>query len=93
MSLELSSTNPKVVAWVGFDPRIVDLTFEEPTKNCEISIDDFCALILYFMTNNNLMEVDPRLKLLEQLKQLKVVEGYYDRATPDTNRLGYSGKE
>jgi hypothetical protein len=41
-----------------------------------ISFDDFLATALYVLTNTNLEENDPRLKFIELVKKMKVVDGY-----------------
>lgn len=41
-----------------------------------IPADEFCDIIRYFMTNYDLSDDDPRLKLIEDLKKAKVIDGW-----------------
>lgn len=41
-----------------------------------MSIEDFCETVIYVMTNTELVPNDPRLKLIEEIKALKKVEGF-----------------
>jgi hypothetical protein len=43
-----------------------------------LSYSDFCFLTMYVMTNTNLRLNDPRVKLLNQMKELTKVVGYDD---------------
>lgn len=83
MSLELSNSQPRVIVKTGFDPNPV-LLYEDKTRlprgepgiNLEIPMDDFCELVKYVLTNNELAENDPRLPMVEFVRKLKVVPGY-----------------
>jgi len=46
-----------------------------------LSMQDFCALVVYVLTNTNLVgDDDPRVKLIDYLKEAKIVPGYESRA-------------
>jgi len=47
-----------------------------PKGSAFIPADEFCGLIRYFLTNYDLTKDDPRLKLLEDMKKAREVEGY-----------------
>ncbi len=46
----------------------------------EITHEDFCAVVEYFLTNEDIYADDPRLKLLKRLKQAEVSKGYAAKA-------------
>ena len=39
-------------------------------------MEDFCSSVIYVMTNTDLVEDDPRLKLIEWAKTLKETDGW-----------------
>ncbi len=41
-----------------------------------LSVGDFCEAAAYVITNTDLMEDDPRVKLMEVIKKLSLQEGY-----------------
>jgi hypothetical protein len=57
-----------------FDASKVLLHGQE--NSLEIDSKDFCVLVLYFLTNTDLVENDPRLDLIEKVKSLKQIPGY-----------------
>jgi hypothetical protein len=54
----------------------------------EIPMSDFCEAIYYALTNTDLFPDDPRLKLVEEIKRLIVLDGYAD----GEKRLGYDSR-
>jgi hypothetical protein len=46
------------------------------TKDAMIPADEFCEIIRYFLTNYDLVEDDPRLKLITDLKAAHKVAGW-----------------
>ena len=94
MSLILDCSSPKgIEAKTGFlqskdGKATVHLgTYMSPIV--EIDMEDFCALVEYVLTNTDLNENDPRLALIENIKNLRPVPGYNDGG----KRLGYSGED
>jgi len=48
----------------------------------EITYDDFCGMVRYFLTNTDLNnEHDPRMELVKMIKEAVAIEGY--------NKSGY----
>jgi len=60
--------------------------------NAAIPDDEFCKIIKYFLTNYDLVPDDPRIGLIEFIKDLKVVDGWNEgrrrlkRQKPDPNQ-------
>lgn len=52
----------------------------------DMSMDDFCAVVEYVMTNTNLDPEDPRLELQKRICALRVVTGWGD----DGKRLSHA---
>jgi len=55
----------------------------------EITHDDFCQVIEYFLTNEDLYENDPRLELFERLKKAEIGKGHgshFAQFSPGGNR-------
>jgi hypothetical protein len=52
-----------------------------------IHIDDVVALIEYVLTNTDLMPDDPRPKLIEQIRAMRVCLGYNIVDNPNSRRL------
>lgn len=75
MSLELSGTNPLVVAKSGI-PSKNDINLYSKDSDIDIPMEDFCDLVEYTLTNTDLFPDDPRLKLIAKLKNADVTEGY-----------------
>ncbi len=80
MSLELSGSHPKVVAKSDIFNN-VNFSYMDPQgKTPDIDIDmpmgDFCILALYVLCNTDLAEDDPRLALLERIKECKIGNGF-----------------
>jgi len=57
--------------WVG---RSVKTCFGD--AEIDISLEDFCAMAIYVMTNTDLNENDPRLALQREIASLVISEGY-----------------
>jgi hypothetical protein len=74
MSLELSYSDPKITAKTNFFETAVNLY----NSNIDVTIPmkDFCYLVEYVLENTDLFENDPRLKLVEKIKNFKVIPGY-----------------
>jgi len=70
MSLELSCSSPQGIFAKTFSSRTVLL------GDYEISMSDFCALVMYVLTNTNLDPSDPRYDLVDAIKKLKVAKGF-----------------
>jgi len=66
-----------------------DITLNIPDSQVEVSftMDDFCAVIYYIMTNTDLKSNDPRFHLLRVLRSLFIVKGH----NPNECRLSDSG--
>jgi hypothetical protein len=75
MSLELSGTNPLVVARSGI-PGTNSINLYDGNSEKEIPMDDFCCLVEYALTNTDLLPDDPRLKLIDKIKLASTTEGY-----------------
>lgn len=75
MSLELSGCDPLVIAKSGIPFRNSVLIYGKDT-NIEMVMSDFCCLVEYALTNTDLLPDDPRLKLLEKIKQATIIDGY-----------------
>ncbi|MDP1689604.1 MAG: hypothetical protein Q8L52_00120 [bacterium] len=57
-----------------------------------LSMEDFCAMVRYVLTNTNMEgEQDPRLKLVGDIKNAQTTEGFIEiiqgKKTPDLRRL------
>jgi hypothetical protein len=74
MSLELSGCEYKVVAKTGLD-NSVSLS-DDIGLAIDIPLADFCCLIEYVLTNTDLIENDPRLKLIDRIKHMYKLPGY-----------------
>ena len=70
MSLELSFSKPEGITAKTFDAETLLL------GDYQISMQDFCQLVKYVLTNTNLAKGDPRYSLVESIKKLKVTEGF-----------------
>ena len=58
--------------------------------NQYLTMKEFCEAVKYVLENTNLTPDDPRLKLVEEIKRSKVVEGYdwvIEGRKIDTERL------
>jgi hypothetical protein len=75
MSLELSGCKSLVVAKSGI-PGTNGINIYGSDGDIDIPMEDFCALIEYALTNTDLFPDDPRLKLIEKIKQADIAEGY-----------------
>ena len=75
MSLELSGTNPMVIAKSGI-PGTNSINLYNSNNDMEIPMDDFCCLVEYVMTNTDLFPDDPRFKFIERIKQASITKGY-----------------
>ena len=53
---------------VGDEPVIIG---EE-----RMTMEDFCTIAYYVMTNTDLMQDDPRMDLFRKIKRLHCIEGY-----------------
>lgn len=76
------NTSNKVETRAGVVPSV-------PVKTCglitfsgvqigkeKMNMKDFCDAVCYVLTNTDLTSDDPRLELVEFVKQLKIVDGY-----------------
>ena len=70
MSLELSYSSPQGLSAKTFSSLTVLL------GDYEISMSDFCALVMYVLTNTNLDPNDPRYDLVDAVKKLKITDGF-----------------
>ncbi len=55
--------------------------------NNTFTMKDFLLIIYYVLTNTDLRENDPRLEFSEQLKLLKIIDGYNKETNPNSKRL------
>jgi hypothetical protein len=86
MSLELSSSSPKVeIKTYGTIPEVVHLYSEG--IDIEIPIKDWLAATWYVLTNTDLYHDDPRWAFMRTMKQLEIIKGY----APKEMRLGVDG--
>jgi hypothetical protein len=83
MTLELNC-NPMILANSGIPSRNSVHLYNSDKVNFDIPMSDFCSLIEYALTNTDLFPNDPRLKLLERIKQATIIEGYNG---PSTQRI------
>lgn len=79
LSLDLGTRPAGTVARIDCNSQFVEIG-----KDLEISMDDFCQLAMYVLTNTDLRSADPRLHFMNQLAKLNVIEGY----NPGGARLG-----
>ena len=84
MSLILSDTTPEITAkthggHIGSAVNLYGLGFD-----IEISLEDFCCLVNYVLTNTDLHKDDPRIPLVEKIKNLQLLPGY----NPGGTRFG-----
>lgn len=70
MSLELSKSKPPIEV---FSIPTLSLTEEKYIliQGVEIPLEDFVTLVMYVMCNIPLKENDPRLELIEEIKDLR----------------------
>jgi hypothetical protein len=76
LTLEKSNqTNPKIEIKTGYSDKSDGVLLKTCSdKGCSfmtIGMDDFCKLVEYVMTNTEIKEEDPRLKLIEFMKEFK----------------------
>jgi hypothetical protein len=81
MSLELSGCNPLVVAKTEIFHNGINLygkDVDNAVFDVRIPMEDFCFLIEYFLRNTDLTSTpsDPRLALIDKIKNAKIIEGY-----------------
>jgi hypothetical protein len=69
LALELG-TKPEGTIAITPHPRVILI------GELEITTDDFCQLVIYVLTNTNLVHADPRLHLMQQLAKLNVINGH-----------------
>lgn len=62
----------------GIEGDSVNIRHPESGIEIDVSFDDFCCAIQYFLTNTDLTENDPRKELIELIKKSKVKD---DRLT------------
>lgn len=55
----------------------------------DIGEEDFSVIVLYWLTNTDLLPGDKRLKLIEDIKNLKIEKGYSE----GRNRLALRSKD
>lgn len=85
MSLELSGTNPMIMAVSGM-PGTNTIKLYDNQNEMEIPMEDFCSLVEYALTNTDLLPDDPRYKLMYKIREKAlVVEGY----NPDSFRIAF----
>ena len=51
----------------------------------QLTMEDFAAMVRYVIRNTDLQEDDPRIELVEQIKKLRIVEGFGIRDYPNPN--------
>ena len=78
MTLLLKDSIPEISVKSGFlsNEDKVYITIDGNKSRSEVSFEDFCYLVEYFMENTDLVEDDPRLLLLEKLKKMKIIDGW-----------------
>jgi hypothetical protein len=81
MSLKLSGSEPRITARTFSE----NITLIGDNNDIEIPLDDFCALVEYVLTNTDLKKNDPRLALIEKIKQTKIIPGLNKGGT----RIGF----
>lgn len=54
----------------------------------KIHMDDFLLAVDYVLTNTDLLEGDPRLQFVEDVRKLKIVPGRNARRNANSKRLG-----
>lgn len=88
MSLELSHSSPMGIT-VSIAPDLLSaLRFEHPEGKWDfaVSMEEFCQVMMYALTNTDLHPGDPRLKFMNDLAELCQVQGYNG---PNSRRLGF----
>lgn len=81
--LEQGSTPPDLEAKATGFVRGNPIFLYGTGVHAEISLEDFCVLTYYVLTNSDLMPEDPRLNLIERIKKLQITEGF----NPGESRL------
>lgn len=77
-SLDLGTTPEGTIAKTDWDGKYVDVG---PLR---ITMEDFCELAMYVLTNTDLQSGDARFRFISQLAKLNVIDGY----SPGRKRLG-----
>jgi len=57
---------------------------ESAPRTMEIDMRDFCELVLYVLTNTDLEPDDPRVPLVNKIKEMEIIEGHNG---PNTGRF------
>lgn len=81
MSYELSNSKPVVTLKSHFLKNAIE--FGEYT----IPIEDFVLAVEYALTNSDLYENDPRLKLIKRIKNSDIVDGWNKATEPNCKRI------
>jgi hypothetical protein len=81
MSLTLSPASTPALTIKTFGDRTVYVRTQAGEDVAEISMEDFCGIVCYVMTNSDLAINDPRRRLKDFMLALAEVEGHNDRAT------------
>lgn len=83
LSLDLGTTPEGVEVKASSDGHV---KFWSPkrTDSIDVSMEDFVETVIYALTNTDLRPGDPRLRLMDRLARMSVVEGYNG---PGTRRL------
>ena len=54
----------------------------------QIPMDDFCVVIEYVLKNTDIDPTDPRIKLIERIKKLKLIPGHNLDQDKNCQRIG-----
>jgi len=80
MTLLLSGSDPHAEIKSGFaclnDVILFRIKDGDRKLTTEFSMDDFCDMVSYVMTNTDLAKNDPRPELIKRLNKLITVDGY-----------------
>ncbi len=78
MTLILDKSRYMEVNTYTWDKGKVYLSEMKPDGNrcMEISMQDFCEMALYVLTNTDLAKDDPRIRFVDTIKELRKAKGY-----------------
>ena len=74
----------------GMGHQVVHLTIFDPngdTPVAKIGMKDFCARVYYVLTNSDLTLDDPRRRLVECMKNAKLIPGFNAAREPGVQRV------
>ena len=58
-------------------------------NSISMTYDDFCGLVIYFLTNEDLHPDDVRLELIKRIAEHKIIEGW----NPEQKRVSIHGED